>query len=405
MTPHPDSMAGITHFINTAAVEPTRARWPSLVNSQPEPFPVLIMGDTRPHRFFFHYDGVIEDFSGNASYTLRVTLGDVSLGPVGGTWKLTCGETTDALPYDATANAIQVALNGLATVAAAGGVLVTGESPNFLVSWVQAGAQIALTASAIGLNPTSAVVVTSLQTGDSTNCQQTAVQLRQNPIASQSSWTPITSPENGWSGVLSTNTAEAIALLVSQGVKAGELWEYSTVLQAEVIDGSGNVVSYYQTPVVLRASNLDSDSLAPTVFPAVAAVQNRGDITGLASASEDATKLGGLPTAGGQMPANSTVLLNFAVTINDGAGTHAGIMTLLYRLTAGAGVETAPLWIRPYDYDGTTNAYRWRLIGAFLDTLPASYNADTGKFHYMGVAGAAGACYAYQDQTGTAAPA
>ncbi len=398
-------MAGITHYINTAETEPTKARWPSLINSQPEPFPVLFLGDARPHRFFFHYDGTIEDFSGNGAYTLRVTVGDVSLGPIGGSYALTCGETTDALAYNATAAALETALNGLATVATAGGVLVTGEFPNFLVSWKTAGAKTALTASAIGLNPTGGVNVTSLQAGDATHCQQTAVQLRQNPITTQAVWTPITSPANGWSGVLSTNTAEAIALLISQGVQAGELWQYSTVLQAEVVDGSGNVVSYFQTPVILRASNLDSPGLNPAIFPSGTYVQNRPAVVGLASAVVDPTKLGGIPTASGQMPPSSTVLLNLDVTINDGAGTHAGILTLLYRLTAGAHAQAAPLWVQGYDYDAATNAYVWRLVGAFLDTLPASYNADTGKFHYMGVAGAAGACFAYQDQTGTAAPA
>lgn len=398
-------MAGITHYINTAAVEPTNARWPSLVNDQPEPFPVLILGDTRPHRFFFHYDGTIEDFSGNASYTLKVIIGDVSLGPVGGTYALTTGTATGDIAYNADAAALSVALNALASVAAAGGVTVSGTFPNFIIAWNTAGAQTALTASTIALVPGGAIGITSLQTGDATHTQITALQLRQNPITTQSTWTAITSPNNGWSGTLTTNTAEAIALLISQGTQLGELWQYSTVLQAEVIDVSGNVVSYYQTPIILRASNLDVTSLNPTPFPSVAYVQNLANVTGLASAVVDSTKLGGIPTASGQMPANATAMVNFSVTITDGAGTHTGLLTLLYRLTAGAHAASVPLWVQPYDYNASTNAYVWRLIGAFLDTLPASWNADTSKFHYMGVAGAADACYAYADQTGSAAPA
>jgi len=268
-------MAGITHYINTAATEPTRARWPSLINDQPEPFPVLIMGDTRPHRFFFHYDGTIEDFSGNASYTLKVSVGDVSLGPIGGTYTLTCGETTDALSYNATADLIQTALNGLATIIAAGNVTVSGTYPNFLVSWNEVGAQTALTATGIALNPSGTIGVTSLQTGSGSLTQQTALQLRQNPITTQLTWTTITSPNNGWSGTLTTNTAEAVALLISQGTQEGELWQYSTVLQASVINASNEQVAYYQTPIILRASNLDNSALNPTPFPSVAYVQNR----------------------------------------------------------------------------------------------------------------------------------
>lgn len=398
-------MAGITHYINTAATEPTRARWPSLINDQSEPFPVLILGDTRPHRFFFHYDGTIEDFSGSASYTFKVTIGDVSIGPVGGTYTLTCGETTDALDFDADAGAIQAALNGLATVIAAGLVTVSGTFPNFLVSWDTVGVQTALTASAGTLNPSGAIGVTSLQTGSATVNQQTALQLRQNPISTQTTWTEITSPYAGWSGTLTTNTAEAIALLISQGTQEGELWQYSTVLQAEVINASGEVVSYYQVPVILRASNLDVTSLNPTPFPSVSYVQNRPLVTGLVSAVVDATKLGGIPTASGQMPASSVVLLNFSVTVTDGDGTHTGLLSLFYRLTSGVHATASPLFIQPYDYNASTNAYTWKLIGSFLDMIPAAYNTTTGKFHYMGVSGAAGACYAYPDQTGSSAPA
>jgi hypothetical protein len=398
-------MAGITHYINTAATEPTRARWPSLINDQPEPFPVLILGDTRPHRFFFHYDGTIEDFSGSASYDFRVTIGDVSIGPVGGTYTLTCGETTTALAFDAAAGTIQAALNALATVIAAGNVTVSGTFPNFLVSWNSVGVQTALTASSGTLNPAGAIGVTSLQTGSASVNQQTALQLRQNPITTQTTWSEITSPNNGWSGTLTTNTAEAIALLISQGTQEGEIWQYSTVLQAEVINASGEVVSYYQVPIILRASNLDSSSLNPTPFPSVAYVQNRPLITGLVSAVVNSVKLGGLPTASGQMPSGAVVLLNFSVTVTDGDGTHTGLLSMFYRLTAGVQAQSHPIWIQPYDYNASTNAYVWKLIGTFLDLVPASYNTTTGKFHYMGVAGAAGACYAYPDQTGSSAPA
>lgn len=398
-------MAGITHYINTASVEPTLARWPSLINDQPEPFPVLIMGDTRPHRFFFHYDGTIEDFSGNVAYTLKVTIGDVSLGPVGGTYALTSGTTTGNLDYNAGAAAIEAALNGLAAVTAAGGLTVSGSFPNFVISYNTAGAQAAITATTIATTPAGAIGLTSLQAGDSTHVQITALQLRQNPITTQATWTAITSPNNGWSGTLTTNTAEAIALLVSQGTQEGELWQYSTVLQAEVINASGDIVSYYQTPIILRASNLDSTSLNPTPFPSVSYVQNRPDVTGLVSAVVDATKLGGIPTASSQMPAGSTVLLNFPVTVTDAAGTHTGYLSLFYRLTAGVQATASPLFIQPYDYNASTNAYTWKLIGSFLDMIPAAYNSDTSKFHYMGVAGTAGACYAYPDQTGSSAPA
>lgn len=395
----------ITHYIDTSLPEIARSRVKSLTNRVPEAFPVLVIGDTRAHNWIFNNQGTVESFSGNPAYTLRVTIGDVNLGPDAGSYTLTCGETTDALSVASDAAAIELALNALATVTTAGGVKVSGSYPNFFVSWVDVGAQTALTASGVSLIPSGEIAVTSLQAGDSTHCQQSAIQIRQNPITTQDTWTTISSPAAGWTGNLTTNTAEAIALLITQGEVIGNFTQYTTVLQAEVLDASGNVASYYQTPITIRASNFDVSALNPTPFPSVAYVQNRPLITGLVSAVVDSTKLGGLPTASGQMPSGAVVLLNFSVTVTDGDGTHTGLLSMFYRLTAGVQATSHPIWIQPYDYNASTNAYVWKLIGTFLDLVPAAYNTTTGKFHYMGVAGAAGACYAYPDQTGSSAPA
>jgi hypothetical protein len=395
----------ITHYIDTSLSEIARSRVKSLTNRVPEAFPVLVIGDTRAHNWIFNNQGTVESFSGNAAYTLRVTIGDVNLGPDAGSYTLTCGETTDALSVASDAAAIELALNALATVTTAGGVKVSGTYPNFLVSWVDVGAQTALTASGISLIPSGEIGVTTLQTGDLTHCQQTAIQIRQNPITTQTTWTAISSPAVGWTGTLTTNTAEAINLLIQQGETVGDFTQYTTVLQAEVIDGDGNVASYYQTPITIRASNLEVTALNPTPFPSVYYVQNRPGITGLVSAVVDSVKLGGLPTSGGQMPTGSVVLLNFAVTVTDADGTHTGYLSMFYRLTSGVQAQSHPIWIQPYDYNASTNAVVWKLIGTYLDLIPAAYNTTTEKFHYMGVAGAAGACYAYPDQTGSSAPA
>lgn len=395
----------ITHYIDTSLSEIARSRVKSLTNRVPEAFPVLVIGDTRAHNWIFNNQGTVESFSGNPSYTLKVTIGDVNLGPDAGSYTLTCGETTDALSVASDAAAVELALNALATVTSEGGVKVSGSYPNFFVSWVTVGSKTALTASGISLIPSGNIGITSLQAGDPTHCQQTAIQIRQQPITTQDTWTTISSPANGWTGTLTTNTAEAIALLIQQGEVIGNFTQYTTVLQAEVLDASGNVASYYQTPITIRASNLEVTSLNPTPFPSVSYVQNRPLITGLVSAVVDATKLGGLPTASGQMPAGAAVLLNFSVTVTDGDGTHSGLLSMFYRLTSAVQATSHPIWIQPYDYNASTNAYVWKLIGTFLDLVPAAYNSTTGKVHYMGVAGAAAACYQYTDQTGSTVPA
>lgn len=266
-------MAGIAHFINTAATELALARWSSLLNSQPEPFPVLLYGDTRPHRFFFHSDGVIEDFSGNASYSLRVTLGEVELGPTGGTYTVTCGSSA-SLDYNATAGEIETALNSLSTIASEGGVTVTGTFPNFLVTWNTTGAKTAFTVSSALLVPQSTVSLVTTQTGAVGVLNQVAMVIRQAAISSQTTWATITEPENGWSGTLTTNTAGALLLLTQEGEMVGEFLQASTLLTVEVLNDSGVPVGYYQTPVILRAKNLDPSA---SVSPALT-TYNLGDI-------------------------------------------------------------------------------------------------------------------------------
>lgn len=259
-------MAGIKHFINTAETELSLARWPSLINDQPEPFPVLVYGDTRPHQFFFHSDGTIEDFSGNALYSLRVTLGAVDSGPTDGTYTLTCGDTSDPLQWDADKTVIEAALNARSTIALEGGVVVTGSFPNFLVTWNTVGVKTAFTSSAALLVPQSSISLVTTQTGSVSVVNQVSIVIRQSAITSETGWTIITSPYNGWSGTITTNTAGALLLLQQIGERVGEFVQASTVLTAEVLNVSGVPVSYYQTPIILRAKNLDpSASVTPAL--------------------------------------------------------------------------------------------------------------------------------------------
>src|SRR6478609_8116931 len=115
----------ITHFIDSCATEIARARIKSLTNRVPEAFPVLVYGDTRPHNFIFFNSqtGAVESYSGNASYSLRVTLGEVQKGPTSGTYAVTCG-STGTVPALADAQTLQDALNLLTTIISEGGVVV-----------------------------------------------------------------------------------------------------------------------------------------------------------------------------------------------------------------------------------------------------------------------------------------
>ena len=402
----------MNHYVNTSAVDIASARTVSKTNLAPSPFPVVLYGDQVSHNFFFASNGTIENWSGDSSNGLRVTVGEVGAGPFGGTYAFTSGSTTPSpLPSGANAATLTAALNALTGIIADGYVDVTGEFPNFLITWRTTGTKNSLTVDGTNLVPTSAAQLTTLQSGSGSVTQRVALTLRRNSISSSTSWTPITSPDNGWTGTISTNTPAALTELMYFGQRVGEFVQVTTALTVERIQPDATYQTVYQTPIILRAKNVDLGATGSQDFSSYITstqfysngIQNRSSVTGLASAVADATKLGGISAGTSGLPVGAVVVLTFSVTVNDGGGTHTGTMALIYQVQSST-QNSAPLWVRPYNYNASTNPVSYRLLGAFLDTLPAAYNADTGKFHYLGAAGAAGAVYTFADQTGTAAP-
>lgn len=321
----------ISHYLNTAAVDPSRARTPSLITTTPQVFPVLFLGDNRPHQWFFHNDGTIESFSGNAAYTLRITLGDANAAPFGGTYTLTCGSTTAAIPYNATASDVQNVLNGLATIIAQGGVTVLGAFPTFLIYHNVAGVVTAITGSAILLSPNSGITTNILTTGAAGVRQETQLALRRQVIVSQTTWSDITSPYNGWSGSLTTNTEGAQALLVDEGQVIGEYIQASTLLTAEVIDNSGNPVAYYQTAVTLRVKNSDLAAIVVTPLDQAVLADSSGNLVSpLNFFTQNGVSVNPLTTLGDtlygaaagvetRLPGNTTATRKFLRQVGNGA--------------------------------------------------------------------------------------
>lgn len=257
------------HWINSQATDIASARTVSLTNLAPQSFPILAYGDKITHEFFFHAAGTIESWSGAATDGLRVTLGDIGAGPFGGLYTLACGETTSPLPFDANAAAIEAALNALPTVAAEGKVTVAGRFPSFLVTWLTVGSKTELIAAGSGLVPESDIAISPLLEGDASTAASVALTLRRTQIDSQTTWSRITSPANGWSGTLNTNTTAALALLLAYGVQVGEFVQVLTALTVERIQPSGDYQTLYQTPVVLRAKNADLGATGSPAFSAI----------------------------------------------------------------------------------------------------------------------------------------
>lgn len=247
----------LPNFINTVAPEPSLARWTSLINNQPQPFPVVFYGDTKAMAWYFHNNGTIESFSGGTGYSLKVTLGNVDAGPTGGEYTLTCGETSDALAWNADAETIAGALNSLPTVIAFGGVNVQGVFPNFRIYSNDIGAVTSISTDASLLSPDSTAVADILTTGDASTRQQTLLSLRRGLITQQTNWTPVTGPA-GWTGSLEMTGEAAAALLAEFGEVVGGYLQAETQLTAEVIKNSDSTVTaYYQTTVLFRGKNSD----------------------------------------------------------------------------------------------------------------------------------------------------
>lgn len=243
------------HYIDTSTVDLSRARTVGLTNLLPQPFPVLIAGRKSTHQFFFADNGTVETWSGLGTYGLRVTIGNTVSVPIASTWSLTIGATVLTLPFDINAAGLQNALNANATVSAQGGVYVVGEVGNFLVLFKQLGVVTAWTIDDALLGPDCTAVLTTLATGSASVRQMSTITLAQTTPLQTTTFSTITSPQNGWSGVINLTGSNVAQLMWQFAKENGPYLETQSVLTVEVIDPDGNATPYYQTEILLRALN------------------------------------------------------------------------------------------------------------------------------------------------------
>ena len=168
--------------------------------SESASLPVLKQGDTVGVEIHWvsrsEYGGMSEvEFPPSANVTLAIGLIDVE--PTSGTFTATYGaNTTGNLAYNIEASALQTALNGLASITAEGGVVVTKANNQFKIVWNNAGTYAtALTGSTSNLNPTSNISVIQAAAGSATTKRVMLVKLRQAPIAGTSSFVTVGYPE------------------------------------------------------------------------------------------------------------------------------------------------------------------------------------------------------------------
>lgn len=396
----------MNNFINTAATDIARARTVGLNQLTPEPFPVIVVGTQPSMSWFFANRGVIESWSGAGDLTLRVTVADVSLLPVDGTWSIACG-TTATLPWYTNPAGLQNALNNLSTVNSDGGVLVESlptaipgtyaqcdGSVGFLIAHKSTGVKTGFTVSPALLVPDCTARLSVLTNGNASTRQLTSLALTRTTMAQLENWSTVSTPYAGWSGTLALDTSAALQFIALQGQRmpnGGPGRQAQTLLTVETIDASGNRTARYQTPIILRALNYGATVAATSMQKDYFVKPN---ITALASNVSSNTALGGLTTSDGTYPAYGTVQTTFA---ND-------VVALFIRKASTAN-QSVPFVVRPYDYDATNNAYQWILDRVTKGAQPCVWNTNTNAFHYEAAIGNTNAVSYAIDQTGFSLPA
>ena len=387
----------MNHFINTSATDLARARTVSLLNTLPAPFPVLTVGSQTQHSFFFTNNGAIDTSIDPATNVLRVTIGDVSSAQTNGVFSLTVGATAPiTLRWDIDAPGLQNALNSNSSIIASGGVDVSRQGDGqFLIAYRALGAVSTILFSGALLVPDCTITSLVLTTGTSTARQFLMVTIARVVPLQTTTFTVIASPYAGYQGYIRLISSTAMELIRMNGVKRGNFLECQSVINVETIDTNGNVMPFYQSPVLLRALNYSLESLTP-IAPVVAFTQYffaRPTIVGLASNAVSSTLLGGLTTSADAYPVGCTVQCQF---------TNDVVANFIRKSSTVA--QNVPFVVRPYDYNASTNPYQWVLDTVTKQGVPATYDTTTGSWTYIVTVGNTNAISVASDQIGFSLP-
>jgi len=146
--------------------------------------PTVTLGDTARFEIYLVEDTGISGYPRQevafpGTPGIKIAVGPIDESPQAGTWKVSFGgDTTAALAYNITAAALAAALNGLASITAAGGVTVSKIGDNYNIVFNQNGARGDILTDGAALIPLSNATVAKLQIGDSTRPQIALVHLQ-----------------------------------------------------------------------------------------------------------------------------------------------------------------------------------------------------------------------------------
>jgi hypothetical protein len=146
--------------------------------------PTVTLGDTARFEIYLVEDTGINSYPRQevafpGTPGIKIAVGPIDESPQAGTWKASFGgDTTAALAYNITAAALAAALNGLASITAAGGVSVSKIGDNYNIVFNNNGARGDILTDASALIPLSNATVAELQLGDSTRPQIVLIHLQ-----------------------------------------------------------------------------------------------------------------------------------------------------------------------------------------------------------------------------------
>lgn len=243
----------------------------SFTSTAPAILPVVYQGDTITMALrFMQATGVKNapytdlDYSGAA---VTVAVGDIGAIPTAGHFTIAdtgASQSTASLPYNATAAQVQTAIQTALTTNWSTATVLGPNSGPWTITNGSNGVQTALIGTPTTLAPSSSVVITTLQVGDSSLPAIEHVRLSVNPIALQNTWAASFSPDV-LTGDLSLATAaieESIGnspciapslqiKVIPVGGEAFTVYQRNFVIQNDLIDGAPSIpvlgVSYYTT--------------------------------------------------------------------------------------------------------------------------------------------------------------
>ena len=130
-----------------------------------------------------------------AGAEISVAVGNTNAYPTGGSWELSVDDVeTGYMPHNATTAQVAAALNALASVTAAGGVGVSKTGEGYTITWNTYGLKPTIGIGSDTLTPSSYESISLVQTGSANHRQIVFVELRQNPVALSTTWTPLPTP-------------------------------------------------------------------------------------------------------------------------------------------------------------------------------------------------------------------